>query len=69
MMTRKEALSQADDLLTALVAAGDPAIFEAATVNGRVDQGMLVAAMLRARERMADQILAEDAASRGEAGR
>lgn len=58
-MTREEALRQADDTLTELVRSGDPAIMEAATVNGRVDQGRLALAMLRARQRLADKIQAE----------
>ena len=57
-MTRAEALKQADDTLTALIASGDEEIFKEVTrPDGTVDHVMLVAAALRARERLADSIL------------
>lgn len=59
-MTRAEALKQADDTLTALIASGDEEIFKEVTrPDGTVDQVLLVASALRARERLADSILQE----------
>lgn len=59
-MTRAEALKEADDALTALIASGDEAIFKEVTrPDGTVDQVKLVTAALRARERLADSILQE----------
>lgn len=59
-MTRDEALKAADEILLALMADGDPAIMEAARgPDGRIDQTRLVRAAMRARERLADRLMAE----------
>lgn len=59
-MTRAEALKQADDALTALIASGDEAIFKEVTLpDGTVDQAKLITCALRARETLADSILKE----------
>lgn len=53
-MTREQALAQADKVLLDLVRSGDAALFDAA---GGDPQQVALAAM-RAREELADQILA-----------
>jgi hypothetical protein len=57
-MTRGEALAEADRLLDGLIRSGDEAIYKAARLpDGSVDQEALVAAALRARERLADKLM------------
>lgn len=61
-MTRAEALKQADEILESLIANGDEAIMEAARgEDGRIDQSKIAMAAMRARERLADQIMQEEA--------
>lgn len=58
-MTRQEALSQADDVLLALIRSGDPEIMAAVRgPDGLVDQAKLVATSMRVREKIADKIQA-----------
>ena len=54
-MTRAEALKLADDEIVKLIANGDETVFYAA--GG--DQNRIVAAAFRARETLADKIMAE----------
>ena len=59
-MTREQALAEADKLLLSMIRSGDPAIMESARgPDGRVDQTKIARAAMSARERLADQILAE----------
>jgi hypothetical protein len=60
-MTRDEALKQADDILEALLRSGNEKIFEACRgPDGRIDQTRLAKAAMRAREKIAAKILAEE---------
>lgn len=54
-MTREQALAIADQHLTTLIASGNEQIFAAA---GN-DQGKIVAAAMRAREELADRLMAD----------
>jgi uncharacterized protein YqhQ len=65
-MTRQEALRQADSVIEQLLANGDEAIFNACRgPDGRIDQMKVVAAAMSAREKLADQYMAE---AEGKAG-
>ncbi len=58
-MTRQEALERADALIVPLLRDGDQQIFDAARrPNGTIDMQLLMEAALRARQRIADEILA-----------
>ncbi len=56
-MTREEALKEADATIESLLKSGDKTLFDAATINGILDSSLLVAAALRARDRLADKII------------
>jgi hypothetical protein len=59
-VSREEALKLADAELERLLRSGDQQVFEAARgSDGRIDQARIVAAAIRARERLADKIMAE----------
>ena len=60
-MTRQDALKAADEIIQRLVTSGDEAIFAAARdASGAVDHAKLVAACMRAREKLADKIMTEN---------
>ncbi len=63
-MDRTEALRLADEYLERLIASGDAAIFEAARgPDGTVDTSKIAAGAMRARERLADEFIAESEAA------
>lgn len=60
-MTREDALKLADKIIEDLLSSGEEALFHAARkADGTVDQAKLVAAALRARERIADNIMNDE---------
>jgi hypothetical protein len=59
-LTRAEALKEADTILESLIASGDERIFASCRgADGKVDQGRMISAALRAREKLADSIMAD----------
>ena len=58
-VTREEALREADETLERMLQSGDEKVFgEARRPDGTIDIPRLVAAAIRARERLADWIMA-----------